>query len=763
MKIRPFRSTTTAFLFGLTVGALALPVPVRAGTYVVNTTDQRIDSGTNPCTVDHCSFWEAAITATMRPGPDRITFDLPGDPPYIIYIGDPENPGRVYPEITVWDDDTEIDGTTQPGGPIYLHGLGEAGWGMIVYSNHNSIRGLGFLGFNESGIAVAGDGNFLDRLIVGEYIGGGLIPAPTFNEEGIHLYGNDNTIRGVQVGNNGIGILSCGARSTVQDSHVGTIMEGGTRRGNDFGIDFRIGGGGTIERNTILGNEYGIFLSSGDNTVVRNYVGLDPATGAVIGNGTGITLENSTGSNIVGGIDAYEGNVIVDNRVGIEIDGVGQVLNNRIGLDFTGRAIPNRVGVSFYIHGDGNVLGSGYFGAGNIIANNTGDGVYVNSVEQILIEHNVIYNNGGHGINLFLDTRYAVLPGDGMKVTIRRNSIYGNGGAGINILDPAYANGVEPPSGLRYNGGIVIGTACVGCRVEVFVAAADPSGFGEGKTFLESGTAGSDGSFSIPVPGLRACSQITATATDAVGNTSMFSRNANALLCFRTTALMSWIVILGGAGAGTGLGLLIAVRRKPLTLRQVPWLILGAVVGGGLVVFFLSLPFVEIQWPSRQSQPPSNQGPTVATIPHPQGTDALKLTLTFISQATPTVWLPEAPNESTPTQTPTSSKPAATLLQNANCRRGPGAGYDIVTNLPQGLNVPIVGRNQDQSWWQVQVPGTQTQCWLAGGNVQTSGDLNGVPLVEPPPLGCWVKPAQGPNKCVVPCPQGAKPGGACTP
>jgi hypothetical protein len=105
----------------------------------------------------------------------------------------------------------------------------------------------------------------------------------------------------------------------------------------------------------------------------------------------------------------------------------------------------------------------------------------------------------------------------------------------------------------------------------------------------------------------------------------------------------------------------------------------------------------------------------------------------------------------------------ATLLHNANCRRGPGTEYDIVTNLPQGLTAPIVGRNPDSSWWQVQVPGTQTRCWVSGENVETSGDTGGVPIVEPPPLGCWVDQPQEPDKCIAPCPQGAKPGGACEP
>jgi uncharacterized protein YraI len=109
-----------------------------------------------------------------------------------------------------------------------------------------------------------------------------------------------------------------------------------------------------------------------------------------------------------------------------------------------------------------------------------------------------------------------------------------------------------------------------------------------------------------------------------------------------------------------------------------------------------------------------------------------------------------------------SSAPTATLLQNANCRRGAGTDFDVVTNLPLGLNVPIVGRNPDGSWWQVEVPGTQTRCWIAGENVDASGDTGQAPVVESPPLGCWVFTGNK-NECVVPCPEGAQPGGACEP
>ena len=111
----------------------------------------------------------------------------------------------------------------------------------------------------------------------------------------------------------------------------------------------------------------------------------------------------------------------------------------------------------------------------------------------------------------------------------------------------------------------------------------------------------------------------------------------------------------------------------------------------------------------------------------------------------------------------TPTVPMATLLQNANCRRGPSIDYESLTTLFKGLEVPIDGRNADKSWWWVRIPNSVNHCWLAKENVQTSGDTSKVPIVEAEPLGCWVKQQQGPDKCVAPCPQGAQPGGACEP
>ena len=119
--------------------------------------------------------------------------------------------------------------------------------------------------------------------------------------------------------------------------------------------------------------------------------------------------------------------------------------------------------------------------------------------------------------------------------------------------------------------------------------------------------------------------------------------------------------------------------------------------------------------------------------------------------------------------TPTSAPPVATFLTNANCRRGPGTVYDVVTSLQQGQSVPIDGRNAEGTWWRVLPQGLLTGCWVSGSTVEVMGDVSAVPLIAAGPTptpeqACWVQACgQCPLVCTLPCPPNAIPGGACTP
>jgi CSLREA domain-containing protein len=97
--------------------------------------------------------------------------------------------------------------------------------------------------------------------------------------------------------------------------------------------------------------------------------------------------------------------------------------------------------------------------------------------------------------------------------------------------------------------------------------------------------------------------------------------------------------------------------------------------------------------------------------------------------------LPEATPTSTALPTPTDAPqiPEITFTRNAFCRKGPGTAYFDVTAFESGKIADIVGKNQQGSWWLVQIPGGQERCWVADSVGDKTGDLSLLP-VEPAPV-----------------------------
>jgi hypothetical protein len=91
-----------------------------------------------------------------------------------------------------------------------------------------------------------------------------------------------------------------------------------------------------------------------------------------------------------------------------------------------------------------------------------------------------------------------------------------------------------------------------------------------------------------------------------------------------------------------------------------------------------------------------------------------------------------------PTITPTST-PSTILAspkdQPVNCRFGPGTSYAVAGALILGRQAEIIGRNPDSSWWYVRNPSNpSTSCWLAASATDTIGDVESLPVVNPPDI-----------------------------
>lgn len=70
---------------------------------------------------------------------------------------------------------------------------------------------------------------------------------------------------------------------------------------------------------------------------------------------------------------------------------------------------------------------------------------------------------------------------------------------------------------------------------------------------------------------------------------------------------------------------------------------------------------------------------------------------------------------------------AATVLAGRlNMRQGPGTSHAIITKLPYGTVVPVIGRTSDSSWLQVTYQGATGWIWAAYTSV--SGNLTSVPV-----------------------------------
>ena len=87
---------------------------------------------------------------------------------------------------------------------------------------------------------------------------------------------------------------------------------------------------------------------------------------------------------------------------------------------------------------------------------------------------------------------------------------------------------------------------------------------------------------------------------------------------------------------------------------------------------------------------------------------------------------------STITMTPTYSAPSLKVIQQTNCRQGPGQDYDVVFTYLPGKILEIVGRYEPNNFWLVKSPESGGTCWLWGEYVEVSGSYQSVPSVVPP-------------------------------
>ncbi|MFZ2361505.1 MAG: SH3 domain-containing protein, partial [Anaerolineae bacterium] len=72
---------------------------------------------------------------------------------------------------------------------------------------------------------------------------------------------------------------------------------------------------------------------------------------------------------------------------------------------------------------------------------------------------------------------------------------------------------------------------------------------------------------------------------------------------------------------------------------------------------------------------------------------------------------------------------SVSVSQTINLRSGPGTAFSRVGQLRAGQSLPILGKNQDGSWWQVQLS-DGSKAWIAAWLVRASGAVDQVAVAQ---------------------------------
>ncbi len=473
------------------------------------------------------SLRQAILDANGSPGTDLIDFNIPGTGPHTI------QPASALPPIT---DPVIIDGYTQPGARRNRNPVGEGIDAVLQIELDGTNAGGG-----TSGILIAADNSSVEGLVINR-----------FDLSGIQIFNSSGTV----VAGNFVGTDVTGTKP-LSNLSFGILIS--------FASENVVGGMRAEARNLISGNQDNGILISGStsvgNSIQGNLIGTNASGTAAIRSSefAGVEIRAATG-NIIGGASPSTRNVISGgNRHGVFLRdraSFNLIQGNLVGTDITGaKDLGNSAHGIFIQAAAQNTIGGKTSGAGNIISANDASGVSVlgTGATGNIIEGNFIgtdvtgtvgLGNGAAGVSIR----------DGTSNAILSNSIGGNGGLGIGLgndgvtandagdLDTGPNNLQNFPvltSALATRGQLVVrGTIDTPnprtVIIELFAnpvptPGPDPSGHGEGAVFLGTVRPNPRGTFTATLPPVAPGTLISATATDADGNTSEFAANIEAV------------------------------------------------------------------------------------------------------------------------------------------------------------------------------------------------------------------------------------------
>jgi parallel beta-helix repeat protein len=212
------------------------------------------------------------------------------------------------------------------------HGI-EVLWssGVVIQGNYIGTDPTGMVARpNERGVmfrnyfAIPADNNLIGGTEPGE---GNLI--------------SGNTVAGIEI--DADGLLREG--NQIVGNWIGVDATGNAALPNGIGVALTNSAGTSVSQNVISGNStHGILITdgAGGNTISGNILGLNAdGTTAVPNLNHGISIENGSANNIIGGVDAASRNIISGNDlfgVSVTSSNNNRILGNYLGLDSTGGA-----------------------------------------------------------------------------------------------------------------------------------------------------------------------------------------------------------------------------------------------------------------------------------------------------------------------------------------------------------------------------------------------------------------------------------------
>lgn len=444
----------------------------------------------------------------------------------------------------------------------------------ILNSPKNFIGGLStaarnIIGENVlDGIVITGAASTGNR-ILNNYIGFNVVNGEQFflpNQNGIVIESPGNYVgdpvngAGNTISNNRYhGILisqAAAAGNTIVANTIGLNPGGGSNFGNAFdGIHIDnapnniIGGTDAVDRNVISGNNNGVYISGAGatgNRLLGNFIGTAADGQTMLGNAVdGVVIDNAP-QNYIGDVAAGSANVISGNNNGVKITGAAardnQIQGNFIGTDLsTHYVIQNRVnGVLITNGAANNLVGGATTGATNTIWHNVGAGVLIDGGTANSVLSNSIYENTGTGILSYEGTPIATPRGYGIVLNAGKNTNNG-------IVEPTLTAAI-PNGTVTQVFGSFDGAPNTTYTLEFFASVAkDPTGFGEGQTPSgsysvttdASGHFDIDRSLGVAIPSGQF---VTATITDALGNSSAFSNAVPAVQTYLQLSSANYVV-----------------------------------------------------------------------------------------------------------------------------------------------------------------------------------------------------------------------------